>query len=259
MDLGIKGRWAIVCASNRGLGRACATSLAQNGVNLVVNGLNTETLAATADTLRDTYGVEVKAVAGDVSDHAVQEAMLAACPTPDILVNNNGGPPFRDFRDVDRAKLLEGVTQNFATPLEMIQRVIDGMADRGFGRIVNITSASVRMPLFGLDVSSGARAGLTSFLASVARSAADRNVTINHIQPGMFDTDRIRGGVSARAKMQGVSENQINDAQQSAIPAKRYGRPEEFGETCAFLCGANAGFITGQSILIDGGAFNSAF
>lgn len=259
MDLGIQGRTAIVCASNRGLGRACAMSLAENGVNLVINGLNAETLEDTAEAIRKAHGVQVIAVVGDVSDHAVQDALLAACPEPDILVNNNGGPPFRDFREVDREKLLEGVTQNFATPLEMIQRVIDGMAERGFGRIVNITSASVKMPLFGLDVSSGARAGLTSFLASVARSAVDRNVTINHILPGMFDTDRIRGGVAARAKMQGVSENEINDAQQSGIPAKRYGQPKEFGETCAFLCGANAGFITGQSILIDGGTFNSAF
>ena len=184
---------------------------------------------------------------------------MAACPAPDILVNNNGGPPFRDFRDVDREKLLEGRHAEFRNaPGD------DPAGDRRYGGArlwphrqhhVGIgENAAVRA-----DVSSGARAGLTSFLASVARSAVDRNVTINHILPGMFDTDRIRGGVAARAKMQGVSENEINDAQQSGIPAKRYGQPKEFGQTCAFLCGADAGFITGQSILIDGGAFNSAF
>lgn len=259
MDLGIKGRKAIVCASSRGLGRACAAALADAGCDLVLNGRDTDALAATARDLRERFGVTVEEVAGDVSTPQVQEALLAACPAPDILVNNNGGPPLKDFRQLDRAAMLDGVTQNMVTPIELIQAVIDGMAERGFGRIVNITSLSVYQPIPGLDLSSGARAGLTAFLAGIARTVADRNVTINAILPGKFDTDRIRKTVVYAAEKSGLSLEEQTKRTAQAIPAGRLGRPEEFGRTCAFLCSDHAGYITGQNVILDGGLFNSAF
>ena len=259
MDLGIKGRKAIICASSRGLGRACAAALAEAGCDLVLNGRDTEALAATAQDLRDRFGVSVEEVAGDVSMPQVQKALLTACPAPDILVNNNGGPPLKDFRQLDRAALLDGVTQNMVTPIELVQAVIDGMAERGFGRIVNITSLSVYQPIPGLDLSSGARAGLTAFLAGVARTVANRNVTINAILPGKFDTDRIRKTVVYAAEKSGVSLEAQTRIIEEAIPAGRLGTPEEFGQACAFLCSAQAGYITGQNLILDGGLFNSAF
>jgi 3-oxoacyl-[acyl-carrier protein] reductase len=198
-------------------------------------------------------------VVADVSTREGQEALLAACPAPDILINNNGGPPFRDFRELDRQALLAGVTMNMVTPIELMQRVVDGMAARSFGRIVNITSISVKMPLAGLDLSSAARAGLTAFSAGVAREVADKNVTINNLLPGSFDTARLRGGMLATAKRGGISESEITRRAQEAIPAKRFGAPSEFGQTCAFLCSVHAGYITGQNILLDGGAYPAAF
>ena len=174
-------------------------------------------------------------------------------------MNNNGGPPFRDFRELDRQALLTGVTMNMVTPIELIQRVIDAMAARGFGRIVNITSISVKMPLAGLDLSSAARAGLTAFVAGVARTVADKNVTINNLLPGSFDTERLRGGFRAAAKHEGMSESEVARHAQEAIPAKRFGTPSELGQTCAFLCSVHAGYITGQNILLDGGAYPAAF
>ena len=258
MDLGLKGKQAIVCASSRGLGRGCAEALAREGVHLTINGRNEETTEATADALR-AHGVTVHVVLGDVSRRAVQDALLDACPAPDILVNNNGGPPLRDFRTLDRDALVEGVTQNMVTPIELVQRAIDGMAERGFGRIVNITSISVYQPILGLDLSSGARAGLTAFLAGVARSVAGRNVTINNMLPGKIDTDRIRQTIDYAAERGGVSFDTEAERQREAIPAKRLGTPEEFGATCAFLCSVHAGYITGQNILLDGGVYQSAF
>lgn len=259
MDLGIKGRKAIVCASSRGLGRACAAALAEAGCDLVVNGRDTDVLAATARDLRERFGVVVEEVAGDVSMPEVQKALLAACPSPDILVNNNGGPPLKDFRRLDRAAMLDGVTQNMVTPIELVQAVIDGMAERGFGRIVNITSLSVYQPIPGLDLSSGARAGLTAFLAGVARTFVNRNVTINAILPGKFDTDRIRKTVEYAAEKSGVSLEEQTKRTAQAIPAGRLGTPDEFGRACAFLCSDHAGYITGQNLILDGGLFNSAF
>lgn len=258
MDLGISGRKAIVCAASRGLGRGCAEALADAGVDLVINGVNAERLEQAAEALR-AKGVAVTAVAGDVSDPATQEALLAACPAPDILVNNNGGPPLKDFRQLDREAILAGVTGNMVTPIEMIQRVIDGMADRGFGRIVNITSLSVYRPIPGLDLSSGARAGLTAFLAGVAPKVAGSNVTINSILPGKFDTDRIRTTIEFAAKAKGVDVDTETANQVGAIPAGRLGTPAEFGATCAFLCSVHAGYITGRNILLDGGVHQAAF
>ena len=193
MDLGIRGKKAVVCASSRGLGKGCAMALAEAGCDLVVNGRDEKVLARTATEIRDRFGVAVTEVPGDVADPAIQKQLLAAVPQIDILVNNNGGPPFRPFSELNRESILKGVTNNMVAPLELIQAVIGGMAERGFGRIVNITSLSVYMPIPGLDLSSGARAGLTSFLAGVARTVIDKNVTINQLLPGKLDTDRLRG------------------------------------------------------------------
>jgi 3-oxoacyl-[acyl-carrier protein] reductase len=259
MDLGIRGRRAIVCAGSKGLGRGCAEALAEAGVDLVVNGRDAKVLAQTARELRERHGVQVTEVPGDVSDAAVQAALLSACPQPDILVNNNGGPPPKDFRQLDRAAMLEGVTQNMITPIELIQKVIDGMAERGFGRIVNITSLSVYQPILGLDLSSGARAGLTAFLAGIAKSVASKNVTINSILPGKFDTDRIRKTIEFAAAKTGRSVEEQSARTADEIPAGRLGTAEEFGAACAFLCSAKAGFITGQNLRIDGGLFPGAF
>ncbi len=259
MDLGIAGRTAIVCASSKGLGRGCAEALAQAGCTVVINGRDATTLEATAAAIRAATGTTVVAVVADVSTKAGQDALLAAAPNPDILVNNNGGPPPKPFRQVTREALLEGVVQNMATPLELVQRVIDGMVERGFGRIINITSASVVTPLTGLDVSSAARAGLTAFLSGVAREVAHANVTINNILPGVFDTDRIKVATTKAAEMQGISMDEAVKRRLAAVPAGRLGTPDEFGKLCAFIASAHAGYLTGQNFLIDGGAFRGTF
>jgi 3-oxoacyl-[acyl-carrier protein] reductase len=259
MDFGIAGRKAIVCASSRGLGRGCAMALAAEGVEVVVNGRDAAQLDRTAEEIRRATGATVTAVLADVSTKAGQDALLAACPEPDILVNNNGGPPFRDFRELDRDKMLDGVIANMVTPIELVQRVIDPMVRRRFGRIVNITSSSVKAPISGLDLSSGARAGLTGFLAGVARTVAGSNVTINQLLPGSFDTDRQRAGQQREATARGVDIEAIRKQREAAIPAKRLGTAEEFGAACAFLCSAQASYITGQNLLIDGGTFPGAF
>jgi 3-oxoacyl-[acyl-carrier protein] reductase len=259
MDLGIRGRKAIVCASSKGLGKACALSLARAGCDIVVNGRDAKILEATAEEIRAATGAKVVAVAGDVGQAEGRKALLAACPAPDILINNNGGPPPKPFKSIQREDILAGIEANMLTPIALVQAVIDGMVERRFGRIVNITSSSVRAPIAGLDVSSGARAGLTAFLAAIARQVARDNVTINSIQPGAFDTDRLRGGVSKQAQMRGISEEAARAEREASIPAKRFGQAEEFGELCAFLASAQAGYITGQNILIDGGAFPGAF
>lgn len=259
MDLGIRGKKAIVCASSRGLGRGCALALAESGCDVVINGRDGAALDATAEEIVRLHGVEAIPVIADVSTHEGQKALLEACPAPDILVNNNGGPPLRDFRDLGRQDILDGVTQNMVTPLELIQAVIDGMAERGFGRIVNITSLSVYQPIPGLDLSSGARAGLTAFLAGVSRTVAGRNVTINNVLPGKFDTDRIRGTMKFSAEKAGISLDEQKTRTAAEIPARRLGSAEEFGKAAAFLCSAHAGYITGQNLVIDGGLYPSAF
>lgn len=259
MDLGIRGKKAIVCASSRGLGKGCAEALAEAGCDLVVNGRDEKVLALTATEIRDRFGVKVTEVPGDVADPAIQKRLLAAAPEVDILVNNNAGPPFRPFKDLDREAILKGVTNNMVVPLELIQAVMDGMAERRFGRIVNITSLSVYMPIPGLDLSSGARAGLTSFLAGVARTVIDKNVTINQLLPGKLDTDRLRGPHEP-----GSVEDPAAAAKRKAdlaanVPARRLGTPAEFGQVCAFLCSVHAGYLTGQNIPVDGGLYVSAF
>ena len=255
MDLGIAGRNALVCASSRGLGLACATALAEAGARVVINGRNEDRLNAVRDALASETGAEIIAVAGDVTTGEGRSALLGALPQVDILVNNAGGPPPRDFREVDRQAMLDGLEANMIAPIALIQAVIDQMVERRFGRIVNITSGSVKMPLAGLDLSSGARAGLTGFLGGVARSVAHANVTINHLLPGAFDTDRIASLLESQSRRSGESVETLRRQREQNIPAKRLGDPVEFGAACAFLCSRQAGYITGQSILIDGGAF----
>ena len=259
MDLGIRGRTAIVCASSQGLGKGCALALAEAGVALVINGRNQALLEQTAEEIRQAWKVSVTPVLADVSTAAGQAALLKACPTPDILINNNGGPPVKNFRELDRQAILGGVTMNMVTPIELIQKVIDSMVRRGFGRIVNITSYSVKMPIVGLDLSSGARAGLTAFLAGVSRSVADKNVTINNLLPGSFDTQRLRNNLSLAARRTQVSDEEAAARSMANIPAKRFGTPAEFGQMCAFLCSVHAGYMTGQNVLLDGGAYPAAF
>ena len=259
MDLGIKGRKAIVCASSRGLGRATAERLAEAGCDVVINGRDEARLATTAAEMAKRFGVKVTPVAADLATPEGQKALLAACPDPDILINNNGGPPLRDFRELTRQQMIDGVIANMIVAIELIQKTIGPMTERRFGRIVNITSGSVKMPLAGLDLSSGARAGLTAFLAGVARTVADKNVTINHVLPGAFDTDRLQGTLKKAADAKGVTIEEAAKQRAAGIPARRFGQPEEFGAACAFLCSAHAGYITGQNLLIDGGTFNGAF
>jgi 3-oxoacyl-[acyl-carrier protein] reductase len=259
MDLGIAGRKAIVCASSKGLGRACAKSLAEAGCEVVVNGRDRDSVEATAADIRQATGAAVIAVTADVATPEGQQALFAVCPEPDIVVNNNAGPPFRDFRALSREMILDGVIANMVVAIEITQKVIDPMVKRNFGRIVNITSGTVRAPLAGLDLSSGARAGLTAFMAGVARSVAGANVTINSMQPGAFATDRLQSNLEATAAKQGITVEQAIKERLATIPANRFGTPEEFGFACAFLCSARAGFITGQNLLLDGGTFPGAF
>lgn len=258
MDLGIAGRTALVCASSKGLGKGCAKALAEAGCRVIINGRDAARLEQTRAELA-ARGGDVLAVAADVGTEEGRAALLRAAGRVDILVNNNAGPPFRDFRAVDHDAMLAGLEANMIAPLELTKAVIDPMAERDFGRIVNITSSSVKAPIAGLDLSSGARAALTAFLAGVARSVAHRNVTINHILPGSFDTDRQRSSWERAARESGRSLEEIGEQKARAIPARRFGTIDEFGALCAFLCSAQAGYITGQSILIDGGMVNTTF
>jgi 3-oxoacyl-[acyl-carrier protein] reductase len=259
MDLGIKGRKAIVCASSKGLGRACARALAEAGCAVVLNGRDKEALERTARELREKTGVEVRVIPGDLDHPATRAELIAACPDADIVVNNNGGPPYQAFGEISRENILKGIESNMLTPIALVQALAPGMAERKFGRIINITSGSVRAPIAGLDVSSGARAGLTAFLASAARLFVRDNVTINSIQPGAFETDRQKSGLARTAAQRGVSVDAARADSKARIPAGRFGDPDEFGALCAFLASAHAGFITGQNFLIDGGAFPGAF
>ena len=257
LDLKIKGKKAIVCAASKGLGRACAMSLGRAGVDLVITARTAETLEATAADIRRETGAKVTAVPGDISTEAGRAAALAACPYPDILVNNCGGPPHGDFREWSVADWQKAVNANMLAPIFMIKAVLDGMIARKFGRIVNITSASVKSPIANLGMSNGARAGLTAFCAGISRQVAKYNVTINGLLPGPFLTDRLRSGLEYEARRQNISFEEQLAKRGSSTPAGRVGDPAEFGDACAFLCGASSGFIVGQNLLLDGGAFNS--
>jgi 3-oxoacyl-[acyl-carrier protein] reductase len=258
MDLGISGRWALVCAASKGLGKGCAKALVLEGVNVVITARGEEALQATAAELRALPGAgQVIAVAGDITTAEGRAAALAAAPHIDILVNNAGGPPGGDFRQWDRETWLKAIDANMLTPIELIKATVDRMAERGFGRIVNITSSSVKAPIDVLGLSNGARSGLTGFVAGVARTSklASANVTINNLLPGLFDTDRIRATVAGTAAKTGKTVDEVVDARKKNIPALRLGTPEEFGAICAFLCSKHASYITGQNILPDGGAY----
>ncbi len=257
MDLGIAGRKAIVCAASKGLGRACATALAQAGVEVTITARTAETLEETAAAIRAATGAKVTAVAGDITTEEGRAKTLAACPEPDILVNNAGGPPHGDFRDWGLDDWNKAVNANMLTPIMLIKATVDGMCERKFGRIVNITSASVKSPIAILGMSNGARAGLTGFVAGLARQVAKYNVTINGLLPGPFLTDRLRSGIEFDARKQNVSFEEMLGRRASTNPTGRVGDPDEFGNACAFLCAASSGFIVGQNLLLDGGAFNA--
>ena len=255
MDLGLDGKSAIVCAASRGLGRACARSLAANGVRLTIAARTPGPLEETAGEIRDAFGVAVTAVAADITSPEGRALTLAACPRPDILVNNAGGPPPGDFRDFGHADWIKALDANMLTAVEMIRATVDGMIERRFGRIVNITSSAVKAPIASLALSNGARAGLTGFVAGLARQTVRHNVTINNLLPGPFDTDRLRDNTRAAAARAGRDFEDLLAERRNANPAGRLGRPEEFGEACAFLCSRQADYITGQNLLIDGGDY----
>lgn len=255
MDLGIRGRKAIVCAASKGLGKACAMALAREGVELTINARGREALEDAAAEIRRETGAPVGIVAGDVVQPEVRARLLAACPQPDILVNNAGGPPPGDFRDWDREAWIKAIDANMLTPIELIKATVDGMMQRGFGRIVNITSSAVKAPLQVLGLSNGARAGLTGFIAGLARQTVKHNVTINNLLPGFFMTDRNRSTMTAIAKDRGITVEEALAERVKLIPAGRQGDPAEFGDACAYLCSAQAGFVTAQNFLIDGGAY----
>jgi len=259
MDLGIRGRNALVCAASKGLGRGCAVALAREGVNLTIVARGREALEATAEEIRSTTGVKVTAVATDIVTEEGRKTALAACPNPDILVNNAGGPPAGDFRQFTREDWIKAVDANMLAPIELIKATVDGMIARKFGRIVNITSSAVKAPIDILALSNGARSGLTGFVAGVARKTVAHNVTINNLLPGQFDTETLARRSQAAAQMQGRSFEEVHEARRKAIPAGRFGTPEEFGAACAFLCSVHAGYVTGLNFLIDGGAYPGTF
>jgi 3-oxoacyl-[acyl-carrier protein] reductase len=259
MDLGIKGRKAIVCAASKGLGKGCAMALAKEGVDLVINARTADVLERTAEEIRKATGVSVTAVACDVTKPEGREAVLKACPQPDIVVNNAGGPPPGDFRDWTRDHWIAAVDANMLTPIEFIKATVDGMMARGFGRIVNITSSSVKAPIDILGLSNGARSGLTGFVAGVARKTVKKGVTINGLLPGPFDTDRLRGTMGMRAKAASRSLEEEMRLGAAAHPAGRFGTADEFGAMCAFLCSVHAGYMTGQNILMDGGQYPGTY
>ncbi len=259
MDLGIKGRKGIVTAASKGLGRGCAEALAEAGVSLVLNARGAEALEATAAEIAEKYGVDVETIAGDITTEAVRAEVMAACPAPDILVTNAGGPPPGLWSDWSRDDFIKALDGNMLTPIALMQAALPGMMERGWGRVVNITSQSVKSPIGVLGLSNSARAGLTGFVAGTARQVAGKGVVINNLLPGIHDTDRalaLDGGV---VKAEGITLEAARARRAAAIPAGRYGTAAEFGAACAFLCSAHAGFIIGQNILLDGGAFNSTF
>ena len=260
MNLGIEGKWALVCAASKGLGKGCAAALVREGVNVVVTARGADALETTAAELRALGGGQVRAVAGDITTAEGRAAALAACPQVDILINNAGGPPTGDFRNWERDAWIKALDANMLTPIELIRATVDRMAERGYGRVVNITSGAVKAPIDVLGLSNGARSGLTGFIAGLARSnIAARGVTINGLLPGAFDTDRLRITFAASAQKTGKDPEALATACRLAIPAQRFGSAEEFGAVCAFLCSVQAGYLTGQNVLLDGGAYPGTF
>ena len=260
MDLGIAGKWALVCAASKGLGKGCAAALVREGVHVVITARGDEVLQATAAELRALGGGEVRAVAGDITTEAGRAAALAACPQVDILVNNAGGPPPGDFRDWDREAWIKALDANMLTPILLMKATVDAMASRGFGRVVNITSGAVKAPIASLGLSNGARSGLTGFVAGLARSdIAAKGVTINGLLPGAFDTDRLRVATQGAAARTGEAFDTLWAQRAQSVPMRRFGTAAEFGEVCAFLCSTHAAYLTGQNVLLDGGAYPGTF
>jgi len=277
MDLGLQGKWALVCGASKGLGLGCAQALAAEGVNVVMVARGAEVLQAAAENIRAAtarqasvggqkgFEIKVIAVAADITTPEGRAAALGVAGGPgtafDIVVTNAGGPPPGDFRDWERDAWLKAIDANMLTPIELIKATVDGMAARGFGRIVNITSSAVKAPIDILGLSNGARSGLTGFVAGVARNPtlAAKGVTLNNLLPGKFDTDRIKTTIAGAAQKQGKTVDEVRAAQIAQIPAQRFGTPQEFGQICAFLCSVQAGYITGQNVLADGGAFAGTF
>ncbi len=259
MDLGISGKKGLVCAASKGLGRACALSLAREGVDVTIVARSEGPLNETAEAIASETGVTVTTVATDITTDAGRAAALAACPAPDILINNAGGPPPGNFRDWGRDEWIAAVDANMLTAIFLIKETVDDMMGRGFGRIVNITSSAVKAPIDILGLSNGARAGLTGFIAGIARDTVKDNVTINNLLPGPFDTDRLRSNLVTVAESSGRSVEEVAAERAAANPAGRFGDPAEFGDACAYLCSAQAGYITGQNFLIDGGGYPGTF
>ena len=259
MELGLRGRKAIVCAASQGLGKAIAIVLAREGAKLVIVARRREVLDGAADEIESATANRPQTVIADVTSHDGRDSILAACSDPDILINNAGGPPPGDFRNFGRDDWIKALDGNMLAPIALIKATIDGMIARKFGRIVNITSHAVKAPVAMLALSNGARTGLTGFVAGLARSVAEHNVTVNNLLPGTFDTDRLKSNLSALARNTGRQIDEVTEEIRLSNPTKRFGSPEEFGETCAFLCSAHAGYITGQNILIDGGAYPGTF
>lgn len=255
MDLGIRGRTALVCGASKGLGRACAQTLAEEGVNVVIVARNEGELASAVAKIRALTGALVDFVAADLSTREGREAVIKACPSPDILVTNAGGPPPGDFRNWSRQDWIDALDANMLAPIEMIRLTLDGMIERRFGRIVNITSGAVKSPIPGLGLSNGARAGLTGFVAGLSRETVRHNVTINNLLPSAFATERLTVTAAAVARKKGVPEQEAMADRLKGIPAGRFGDPEDFGAACAFLCSAKASYITGMNFLLDGGAY----
>ena len=259
MDLGLQGRNAIVCAASQGLGKASATALAREGVNLVIAARRHDVLQSAADEIASATGNRPRTVIADVTTQEGRDAILAACPAPDILINNAGGPPPGDFRKFEREDWIKALDGNMLAPIALIKATLDGMIARRFGRIVNVTSHAVKAPVAMLALSNGARTGLTGFVAGLARATAEHNVTINNLLPGTFDTDRLKSNLAALARSAARDVGDVTEEIRAANPTRRFGHPDEFGATCAFLCSAQAGYITGQNILIDGGAYPGTF
>jgi len=255
MDLGLKGKNALVCAASKGLGRACAFSLAREGVDLVIAARTPGPLEETAQEIRKETGVTVETVACDVTSDEGRASLFAASSAPDILVNNAGGPPPGDFRSWNRDDWIRALDANMISAILMIKGVVDGMIDRKFGRIVNITSGAVKQPIEALGLSNGARAGLTGFVAGLSRQTAVHNVTVNNLLPGPFETERLFSNMASAAEKAGRTAEELANERRASNPSKRFGTPAEFGDLCAYVCSAQAGYMTGQNFLIDGGAY----
>ena len=259
MDLNINGKSAIICASSKGLGKACALALAKEGVNVWISARHEDALNTAADEITASTSAKVQTVVADVTSAEGRDALFAACPEPDIIINNAGGPPPGDFRDWGQEEWFDAINANMYSAIDMIRRSLDGMMERGFGRIVNITSVAVKLPQAELGLSNGARAGLTGFIGGIARKPSQHNVTINNLLPGFIATDRMKSLLKGRAEAGGVDEGTFSEAFFQKIPARRPGDPNELGAVCAFLCSQQAAYLTAQNILMDGGLYPGTF